>query len=270
MYRNHHLDSTRWEVLQPRDDDIIITTSYKSGTTWTQHIVNELVHGEQDELPMVNEISAWPDNCVMGISREDLAAYIESISTRRFMKSHLPLDGLPFHPQIKYIIVARDSRDVFMSLFNHYSNYTDLAFTMINGEDLVGEPCPRCPDDPRELWHQWITRGWFEWESEGYPFWSNMRHTQSYWDYKHLPNFLFLHYGDMLKDLPGSIRRIARFLDIAVADVVVERITSATTFSTIKKRIDQIAEDEDPARMMFKGERARSTTRVRTAAGATC
>jgi hypothetical protein len=33
----------------------------------------------------------------------------------------------------------------------------------------VGPPQPFCPDDIREFWQLWITRGWFEWENEGYP-----------------------------------------------------------------------------------------------------
>src|SRR5436190_8369392 len=44
-YRNHHLDSTRWDAVNPRDDDIVITTAYKAGTTWTQRIVAGLVFG---------------------------------------------------------------------------------------------------------------------------------------------------------------------------------------------------------------------------------
>ena len=42
-YRNHHLDSTRWDDFHPRDDDIVITTAYKAGTTWTQRIVAALL-----------------------------------------------------------------------------------------------------------------------------------------------------------------------------------------------------------------------------------
>lgn len=38
-YQTHHLDSTRWDAFVPRDDDIVITTAYKAGTTWTQRIV---------------------------------------------------------------------------------------------------------------------------------------------------------------------------------------------------------------------------------------
>ncbi len=29
-YRNHHIDSTRWDAFTPRADDIVIATSYKA------------------------------------------------------------------------------------------------------------------------------------------------------------------------------------------------------------------------------------------------
>ena len=32
-YQNHTLDSTRWAHFTPRDDDIVVATPYKSGTT---------------------------------------------------------------------------------------------------------------------------------------------------------------------------------------------------------------------------------------------
>ncbi|MEZ4869348.1 MAG: hypothetical protein R3C14_48950 [Caldilineaceae bacterium] len=42
-YQNHALDSTRWQHYQPHAGDIVIATSYKSGTTWTQEIVRRLI-----------------------------------------------------------------------------------------------------------------------------------------------------------------------------------------------------------------------------------
>jgi hypothetical protein len=43
IYQNAVLDSTRWQAFIPRADDIVISTSYKAGTTWTMAIVRELV-----------------------------------------------------------------------------------------------------------------------------------------------------------------------------------------------------------------------------------
>jgi aryl sulfotransferase len=44
--RNHHMDSTIWDEFRFRDDDIVIATYAKSGTTWVQQIVSQLLfHG---------------------------------------------------------------------------------------------------------------------------------------------------------------------------------------------------------------------------------
>jgi aryl sulfotransferase len=254
-YQNHHLDSTRWDLYTPRPDDIIITTAYKSGTTWTQDIFYELLYGDLDEKPEKQMVNVWPDAYFMPISRDELRSWLEGFTNRRYLKSHLPLDGQPYYPQARYVVVCRDPRDVFMSLFNHYSRYTDAFYEIMNDpEKLMGQPCPRCPEEPRELWQSWITRGWFEWESEGYPLWSNMHHTQSYWDYRALPNILFIHYNDMLADLPKAVRTLADFAAIDADDAKVARVVHATTFANVKQQIEQ-DDGEDPMAMTFKDGR---------------
>jgi len=40
---NHHFDSTVWNDFAFRDDDIVIATYGKSGTTWMQQIVGQLI-----------------------------------------------------------------------------------------------------------------------------------------------------------------------------------------------------------------------------------
>ncbi len=40
---NHHFDSTIWDEFEFRDDDIIIATYAKAGTTWLQQIVSQLI-----------------------------------------------------------------------------------------------------------------------------------------------------------------------------------------------------------------------------------
>ncbi len=43
VYQNHPLDSTRWQHIALRPGDIVISTAYKAGTTFTQTIVGNLL-----------------------------------------------------------------------------------------------------------------------------------------------------------------------------------------------------------------------------------
>jgi aryl sulfotransferase len=248
IYQNHHLDSTRWERYIPRDDDIVISTSYKSGTTWTQTIVQGLIFGD-GEARYLAEVSPTIDMRLRPL--DAVIPKLEAQQHRRFIKSHVPPDGLPYFPQVKYIVVGRDPLDVFMSLWNHYSNYTPEMYRRLNETSgHVGTPFPICPEDIRDFWHGWITQGWFEWESEGYPFWSNLHHTQSWWEYHRLPNVLFIHFNDLLGDLEGEIRRIAEFLDIEISEKSLAIVVNSATFSSMKRNAEKILIN---GQSMFKG-----------------
>jgi len=59
-FQNHHFDSTVWNGFRFRDDDIIIATYAKTGTTWTQQIIAQLLFENADELP-VADMSPWLD-----------------------------------------------------------------------------------------------------------------------------------------------------------------------------------------------------------------
>jgi aryl sulfotransferase len=235
VYRCHHLDSTRWDLVVPRPDDIVITTSLKAGTTWTQRIVSLLVFQTRELPNTLHWVSPWPDCRFIGGSAE-MQVIVESVEHRRFLKSHLPLDGLPYRESTKYVYVARDTRDVFMSAWNHIRAYTPLMREMLNsGENAPAEPFLELPEDIREFWRTWITRGTYPWEHDGFPFWSHHHHARSYWDYRHLPNILFVHYNDLKADLDGEMRRIARFLEIEVPEAKWPMLVDAATFASMKR-----------------------------------
>jgi aryl sulfotransferase len=234
-YRNHHIDSTRWDDFTPRGDDIVIATSYKAGTTWTQAIVGHLLF--PDGLPAaIWELSPWLD--FRPPPRGEFQAILDAQTHRRFIKTHLPLHALRFFPQMKYIFVSRDGRDVFMSMWNHYRAYTDDAVARFNGpsgdEPRPGEEFPAAPDGIKAFWRDWCTRGWFPFESDGWPFWSHLSVTQSWWDYRDLPNILVLHYADMKADTAGAVARVARFLDLDRTPEQIAAVAGAVSFKTMK------------------------------------
>lgn len=216
-YEHHHLAASRWHDFEVREGDIIISTSYKSGTTWMQTIVGNLIFHETGMPAPIGELLPWLDMRLF--PEQDMKELLASQTHQRFIKTHLPLDGLPYHEEVKYIVVGRDPRDVFMSLLNHYGNHTDEFFEIINEQSgNPGEPFPRMKDDVHEVWRDWISCGWFEWESDGWPFWSHLHHYKTWWEFRHLPNIEFFHYADMLDDLEREMRRVADYIGVDVPE----------------------------------------------------
>src|SRR5262249_12972792 len=110
---NHHMDSTAWNGFAFRDDDVVVATYGKSGTTWMQQIIGQLVFGGDDAVA-IHDISPWLDLRVPPTPVKH--AFLEAQAHRRIIKTHLPVDALVFSPQAKYLYVGRDGRDVLFSL----------------------------------------------------------------------------------------------------------------------------------------------------------
>ena len=252
-YRNHHLDSTRWDQFAARDDDIIVTTAYKAGTTWVQRILAALVLGPVPLVSDLNDISPWLDARFWG-PVEPLLEGLEAQRHRRFIKSHLAADGLRFFPQAKYVVVGRDTRDVFMSLFNHYSAYTNMMYELFNDAERPGPEFPRCPTSPRDLWRRWVSEGWFEWESDGWPFWSHHHHLSTWWEVRDLPNVLLVHFGDLKADPETEMRRIATFCNIDVREDTWPALLATVGLDAMRAEALGL---NDPMAMAFEGGAAR-------------
>ncbi|WP_026147886.1 sulfotransferase domain-containing protein [Robiginitomaculum antarcticum] len=223
---NHHFDSTIWNDLKIRDDDIIISTYGKSGTTWTQQMIAQMIFGGDPDLS-VAEMSPWVDLRVP--PKAVKLPEIEAQKHRRFMKTHLPVDALKFSPQAKYIYIGRDGRDVVWSLYNHHSNANNVWYDALNNTPgRIGPPIDPPPEDIREYWHDWM-------DKDGYPFWSFWDNVRSWWNIRNLPNVMFLHFSDMKKDMPQAMRRIADFLSIEINESRWDRIVEYCSFEWMKE-----------------------------------
>ena len=223
---NHHFDSTIWNEFQFRDDDIVIATYAKSGTTWMQQIIAQLLFNGDPELA-VAEISPWLDLRVP--PKEVKLPYVEAQTHRRFLKTHLPLDALVFSPRAKYLYIGRDGRDVVWSLYNHHANANQLWYDALNETPgRVGPPIERPPEDIREYWRDWLAR-------DGYPFWSFWDNVRTWWQIRDLPNVRFVHFSELKRDLPGAIRQIAEFLQIRINESRWSAILEHCSFDWMKK-----------------------------------
>lgn len=227
---SHHFDSTIWNDFPFRDDDIVIATYAKSGTTWMQQIVAQMLFNGDPDMA-VAEMSPWMDLRVPPKAVKLPA--VEAQAHRRFLKTHLPVDALVYSPKAKYLYIGRDGRDVVWSLYNHHASANDYWYHALNDTPgLVGPPIARPPADIRQYWREWL-------DGDGHPFWPFWENIRSWWQIRDLPNVLFVHFNDLKRDMPGQMRRIAAFLGIPIDETRWDAIVEYCSFDWMKKHATQ-------------------------------
>lgn len=222
---NHHFDSTIWNDFKFRDGDIVIATYAKSGTTWVQQIVSQLLFDGAEGLE-VAEMSPWLDLRVP--PKAVKLPVVEAQTHRRFVKTHLPVDALVFSPRAKYIYIGRDGRDVNFSMYNHHANANAEWYRALNDTPgRVGPPIEDPPADIRQYFREWL-------DGDGHPFWPFWENVRSWWEVRDLPNVYLLHFAELKRDLPGQIRKLAAFLDIPIDEARFPAIVEHCGFDYMK------------------------------------
>jgi len=240
VYRSWVIDSRNWAQYRPRRDDIVIATYPKCGTTWMQRIVSLLVFQTPEPQPVM-EISPWIDRR----GREPVEAVMARINAqdhRRFLKAHLPADGLPIFDEVKYLHVARDGRDACLSFHNHGAGLSAEALDRLDRNGLedatIGRPYPRIPADPAEYFHRWLFEDVDPGYGQGSPATSFFHFERTRWGERHRPNVLLVHYNDLTADLAGEMRRVADFLGIRVAPQAWPGLVAAAGFEAMRRNGD--------------------------------
>ena len=236
-YRTAVDDTARWDGYVPRPGDIFVCTPAKCGTTWMQSIVASLLWPESDAPGPVLAISPWIEMKLMPPG--EMYALLEAQTHRRFMKSHTPADGIPWFDDARYIFVARDGRDAFMSLCNHVEHFRDEVRESINAEAPEGVPhFPAWDGDVHGFFGRWLD------EDELF-----FPHVATFWEERWRPNLLLVHYNDLKADLAGEMRRIAAFIGAGVPEACWPEVAARCTFERMREGEARIGAVD----MLFKG-----------------
>jgi len=237
-YRSDDEDSRRWLSFPMRDDDIVISTRSKHGTTWTQMICALLVFQTPDLPAPLPELSPWLDWTIAPV--DEVYAKLAAQDHRRFIKTHTPLDGLPIHPAARYIVVARHPLDAAVSLYHQGSNLIRERIA-----ELTGVPVPEAKRNRPSL-HDWVV-GWTRAQNDPREHLDMlpgvMAHLGDAWARREEPNLLLVHYADLSADLEGEMRRIAAYLDIDVPESRWPALVNAASFAEMKANAEHRAPD---------------------------
>lgn len=260
-YRGFISSSERWDGFELRENDVVISTPSKSGTTWMQTLVGLLLFDGVPPAP-VYDLSPWLDMNIR--SKEEVHALLEAQEHRRFIKTHTPLDGLPWRDDVTYLTVGRDPRDAFASMQHHSDNMARekvraRRVAAVSDDDLDDLP-DRWPDseDPRDQ-----VRAFLELDRGRNAADVNLAHLLHHlrlaWEKRERPNVHLFHYVDLTADLVGELRRLRDALGTDQSDPRLEELATEASLEAMRARAADTAPEasmglwKDPAQFFRKG-----------------
>ncbi|XP_037610838.1 sulfotransferase 1C1-like isoform X1 [Sebastes umbrosus] len=214
-----NLIANNWDdiwAFRPDPSDLLIATYPKAGTTWTQEIVDLLLHnGDAEACRRAPTYLRSP--CLEWFSPPPIPSGLDLLKTMdppRIIKTHLPFHLVPpafWENKCKTIYVARNAKDNMVS----YYHFEKMNLT-------APEP------GPWEGYMPKFMRGELSWGS-----WYD--HVKGYWLEREKKNILYLFYEDMKENPRREVERIMRYLDLSVSDEVISRIVELTSFKNMKE-----------------------------------
>jgi aryl sulfotransferase len=239
-YRSLFADSARWDGFAFRPGDVVISTPPKCGTTWMQMLCALLVFDGPHFPAPLDELSPWLDMCNRTI--EEVRAVLAAQRHRRFIKTHTPLDGVPPHDDVVYVVVARDPRDVAVSFQHHRANMDVARFlelrTRVTGSDGVAEfGAPSTAADAAAGFRDFVRS-----DDVVKPSLAGvLHHVRTAWRRRHDANVLLVHYADLAADLPGEIGRLARALGIPLGTTRAAELADEARLDRMRARAEELA-----------------------------
>ncbi len=231
----------------PGPQDVFVMTYAKSGTNWMMQIVYQLIHHGTAEFDHIHNVVPWPDAKLMSPMMGEYAIPLDQATgwqtapeRKRVIKTHFNWELLPYSEKARYIAVIRDPKDVFVSAY---------FFIKCSG---MGPAMPSVDTMYRLfLADKFLLGG--SWPANAAGFWAQ----------RHRPNVLVMSYKSMKRDLEGTVRRVAAFLDIHVSDEVIGEVCEKASFQYMKAidhkfGVGRMIHWHAPSTMMRKGRQGDS------------
>ncbi|MEO1050049.1 MAG: sulfotransferase domain-containing protein [Bacteroidota bacterium] len=222
---NFHVENRVHSVYKPRPDDVFVVTYPKSGTTWAQNIVYQMLHDGDVSFDHISEVSPFFDTTYQEPSFEQLAS-------PRVIKSHLPYKQST-RADVKFIYVIRELPDVLVSYYHHYQSFQHFRGPIGQFINMYSRG--------KAYGGRWglHVAGWL----------LNKQHKQVY----------YLRYEQLKTNLAGEIEGLANFLGVKLTPDLKAKIEHQSSFAFMKANQDKYDYYHELAkrRMPEKGQHIR-------------
>ncbi|KAF5274102.1 hypothetical protein FQR65_LT04500 [Abscondita terminalis] len=230
-----------------RNDDIIVASYPKAGTTWTQEVVWMIANnvdfiGAQEHLdkrfPHLELCTLFDFKKLelkTGSTRpeyvRDSVEYTKNLPAPRLIKTHLPFSLLPDQIQNgtrvpKIIYVIRNPKDVCVSYYHHGTLMQGWRTNLDNFSEVF--------------------------LADKAMYGSYWKHVLEFWDRRLSSNVLLICYEDMKKNLLSVIRKIADFLDKTLPEEKIPQLLEHLSFESMKNNRAVNQEDKIQSRLKHK------------------
>lgn len=218
-------DSRIWADFPVRDDDVVVITPPKCGTTWIRSMVLTLIFGKTGMDVIVNEVSPWLDCGFRDQSK--ISNILDEQTHRRCIKTHTPFDGITFSPDCTYIAVYRHPMDAYISMRKHMENLK----IKINGSGY------HYPEDVRGGFRNFVEYDDAQFGTDLMSVASIVYHYKSVKQWAHLPNVHLFHYADMSRNLGREMNRLSGILGHEYPQELMDEFVEANRFNIMKSNV---------------------------------
>jgi hypothetical protein len=210
--------------VELKKGDVVIQGWPKTGTTLLQQLLHQLRTGGDESFKDIYSTTKYIPFHFEVLPTFD-PNFPEQPSKPRVFKNHDEYDWRPKGDGVKYICVTREKFDTIWSLAKFVTGFIGGQ----NAPELDGEGMERFMASPvfqaggAGTLDDWLV-SWFPHRND--------------------PNVLWVHYEDMIENMPHCVRKIAEFVEVPLTPELEKLVVERCSFDYMLKRKDQFQGDE--------------------------
>ncbi|XP_075059706.1 sulfotransferase 6B1-like isoform X3 [Mixophyes fleayi] len=195
------------EMLEAREDDVLIVTYPKCGTNWSVQILREMLFSIHSKEPTI-------DHGVLEFGKPEKYEHLKQLPSPRLLTSHLTYNNIPksICEKTKILLILRNPKDAAVSYY-HFTNSNPVLPTY-SSWDLFFK----------------------DFISGNIIYGSYFDHVLGWEKLTDDANILALTFEDMKMDFSAEIRKISDFYGLFLTDEQIQDVQNKTTFKSMKDK----------------------------------
>ncbi|XP_068088070.1 sulfotransferase 6B1-like [Hyperolius riggenbachi] len=196
------------DTYEARQDDVLILTYPKCGTTWVLQILHEMFLQTHDRQPSTEQT-------LLEFGKPEKYEHLNQQPSPRIITSHLMYENLPktiIEKKTKILMVLRNPKDAAVSFFHFYNNHPVLptyeSWDLFFKDFITGNVAFGSYFDFTLDWEKRIDDS----------------------------NILVLSFEEMKVDLPAQLRKLSEFYGLTLTDEQIKMVQEKTSFTHMKEK----------------------------------